>query len=313
MQVTLIDIALFLSFVGLGLSIISYYFKLNKLWKRRHSKEVTESISVSAFLVDMIIYASYGLNFFLIAVVHGYLNALLGFTFSVIIVLIGSGFWVSSNRHNSFFSRIKQALMLEKEEAGYLLHNLSSKDQAQNVFEVLLHFAQVDGHLAAEEEQLLSDFALRWEIPYAADNAMTYQSSTVQMSHAMHAIQKFLASAPSAVQVAELIDLIKYMIEADSVETPEEQMLGDEVRARLMAYTSEKNITERYRVILAPQTADQENSIIALLKSPKRLTIAGGHGYLVDELYSRTYAVMIRDQYRELGFFAVDFEGHASR
>ena len=44
--------------------------------------------------------------------------------------------------------------MLEKEEAGYLLHNLSSKDQAQNVFEVLLQFAQIDGHLAAEEEQL---------------------------------------------------------------------------------------------------------------------------------------------------------------
>lgn len=103
------------------------------------------------------------------------------------------------------FSRTKQALMLEKEETGYLLHNLSSKDQAQNVFEVLLHFAQVDGHLAAEEEQLLSDFALRWEIPYAADNAMTYQSSTVQMSHAMHAIQKFLASAPSAVQSARII------------------------------------------------------------------------------------------------------------
>ena len=70
------DISSFLAFFGFAASVVAAYLKLNKLWSRRHSEEVTQSISVSAFALDLLIYACYGFNFYLLGIKQGLLASI---------------------------------------------------------------------------------------------------------------------------------------------------------------------------------------------------------------------------------------------
>ena len=60
-----------LKFVSIGLLLVKCYLNLNKLWKRRHNREVTESISIVALLIT---YATV-IPFFVDRVIKGEVKA----------------------------------------------------------------------------------------------------------------------------------------------------------------------------------------------------------------------------------------------
>ena len=300
------DVASYLALVGLVISIVTAYLKLNKLWSRRHSSEVTQSISVSAYGLDLVVYFCYGVNFYVLGVTHGTADAVLWFVYASVILLIGTGLWVRGGRKLSFWSRAKQALLLEKGEVGNLVNSIIHPSHLEEIFEILRGFAAIDGHISPDEHRLLVSFAERWGIPY--ERTSSSNSGVVSMQRIVKAVEQYLDLAPGAEQVGELMDLINAVIRADDVESDEERMLRNEIRGMFAAYNADNDIDHRYRVILAPQNADQERAIIDLLDTPTRLEIAGGFGFLVDAFYSKEYATMVRDQYRRLGFFTVDVD-----
>ena len=91
---------------GVYIAIVLYVFRtyliLNKLWARRHSQEVCESISVMALLV------SYGttIPFFLHRVLNGHIQGAvqdgMALGYITIMLLIGSGVWVKGQKRQGF-------------------------------------------------------------------------------------------------------------------------------------------------------------------------------------------------------------------
>jgi hypothetical protein len=63
-----------------------------------------------------------------------------------------------------------------------------------------------------------------------------------------------------------------------------------------------------FRVAVVPQSPEQENSIVGLLKDLKKEHIAGGWAYVSEPYYSERYAEIISAQYRALNVFSVVFK-----
>ena len=85
----------FLSTIGVVISAVLGYLTINKLWKRRHDRDVVESISVASISLAVFVYLCMVIKFGLFD--HAYLFALqssLDGGVMTTVLLIGIGFWL---------------------------------------------------------------------------------------------------------------------------------------------------------------------------------------------------------------------------
>ena len=86
----------FLVAIGLLVTLISNYLIVNKLWKRRATREVAESVSISAALLGLFTSAPLFLKFLLIDhSAAGAAKTAVSMATGIVFVLIGSGLWVT--------------------------------------------------------------------------------------------------------------------------------------------------------------------------------------------------------------------------
>lgn len=293
--------------LSLGMAIVQMYLRANKIWKRKHEREVAESQSVagiSLLLVNCMLWIVY-------YIINGDIESILDTSIimmeATVFLLIGTGLWIKGRKRMSFFQLVKNALNLERKEADYLIKRFFKPLNAEKIINILHQLAMIDEELDPKELQLIKSFAKEWNIEYDVEKFNKIRGGSGENTYIKlrNSLEDYLDREPPEEQVAQLKDMITTMIEADEKVTEEEELISSELIPMLDRYLSkDKKITE-YSVIIVPQKTQHETLIKSMFPKVRRINTAGGVAYPIGSYYSQKYAEMICEQYREINFFTI--------
>lgn len=301
----------FLAYAALAISLAAAYLKINKIWKRKHNAEVANSVSIAGNVLDVIPLIVFALNYVLIAQWQGFIRSTIWVVAGLILIMIGSGFWVQASRHKSTWMRLKEALRLERSEVAHLATTFFRPSGAEIILEILAHFAYIDHELADSERTMIQAFADNWrlKLDWQEFERLKDQERPISLVQARDSVERYLKTSPPENQVAQLIDVLNALINADNIIADEENIIMEEVNAQLLGYIGDDDQRPGFTVVIAPQDQKQDTAIATLLPHARKADVAGGSGYVVGTYFTRTYAEEICNQYRSLGFFTVDMVG----
>ena len=263
---------------------------------------------------DIIPLSFFALNFLFVAQWQGMIDSIIWIFAGVLSVLIGSRLWVQVDRNKTFWTRLKEALKLEKSEVGYLATSFFRPSGAELILEIFTRFAYIDQDLVAREKELIQSFADTWhlDIDWQQHEKLAELEQSVSFIKTRDTVARYLKTSPPAEQVAQLIDVLHALVKIDENVSDQEELILEEVHQFLLSYMNDANIEAKFTVLIAPQNHDQDAAIAALLPDVEKIAVAGGSGYLIGSYYSQDYAEVICDQYRALGFLTIDMVGDAT-
>jgi hypothetical protein len=294
----------FLVAIGVVVAVISNYLILNKLWKRRSVRDVTESISVSAALLGLATGVPFFIQFVLIDhSMAGAVKQAIGLVTGIIFVLIGSGLWVKDNRGRGFFGLFASAIRLEKSESADLLKSLVQPHGAEQILDILHQLAAIDRHLDQREIELIREFAARWRIKPPEMVAGEVQGHG-ELLHIRRSVVQYLEAQPPRDQAGELLDVILLFAMADSKVTAEEELVTEELGSLLRRYAeADEGDQPMYEVLIVPQNKSQVDAVLDLIPGTEVKTFRGGDVFSVGRFFSPKYAEVICEKYIALGLF----------
>ena len=297
-----------MAYASLGFSLTAAYLKLNKIWKRKHIGEVANSVSILGNVFDIIPLTFFALNFLFVAQWQGLIDSIIWIFAGIVTVLIGSGLWVQENRHKSLWTRLKEALRLEKSEVTHLATTFFRPSGAGIILDILSRFAYIDRELVDREREMIETFAKNWhmKIDWEALSNLAQLDQPVSLVQTRESVAQYLKTSPPEDQVAQLIDVLQALVGIDEKVSEEEALILGEVRGFLQNYIDDSGTSGEFTVVIAPQNRKQDEAIAALLPDAEKIEVAGGMGYRVGSYYSHDFAEVICDQYRSLGFFTID-------
>jgi hypothetical protein len=294
--------------VSLLITVIFIYLKINKMWKRKHEREVAESqslVGLSIYVVNCILWVCYYafVEFDQKSLADTSIYILEGSIF----FMIGTGIFVKGQRRLGLWNLIKQALRLERKEADYLLKKWFRPANAEAIIGILHQIAMIDEEYDPKEEELIKAFAKEWNIDYSPDrmNLERHKDTGDNYIRLRKSVEKYLDREPQLEQVAQLKDMITTMIQADEKITYEEEMISSELLPMIENYLKGDEGTIQYLVLIVPQKPEQEDSIAELLPNAEKIYTSGGMAYMIDSFYSKKFAEMVCNQYREINFFTI--------
>ncbi|MFT5571635.1 MAG: hypothetical protein ACI9FR_000554 [Cryomorphaceae bacterium] len=300
-----------LAYASLGIALVSSYLQLNKIWSRKHKEEVANSISIVGHVMTIIPGVIFGLNFLVVAQWQGFINSIIWILWGCTMILIGSGLWVQNRRRKSFWSNIKRALRLEREEFGTLALALFRPASADLVLQILVQFAWVDDNLDPREREYIQSFADSWniELDWAAIQIPDESDSLhANLAKTHELVSLYLETSPPNDQVNELADVLKILTEIDEQVSEQEEIILDESLAMLSNYSNAEAAHTNYSVVIAPRNNEQTSALKALLPNSDEVAVAGGSGYVVGNFCSMRYANKMCERYRQEGFFTVSMQ-----
>ena len=292
---------------SLLMSIVQMYLRANKIWKRKHERDVAESQSVagiSLLLLNCLLWIVY-------YIVKDDYNSSLDTSIimmeATVFLLIGSGLWVKGKRGMSFYQLMKNALKLERKEADYLLKRFFKPLNAEKILNILHQLAMIDEELDPKELLLIQSFARNWNIEYNVEkfNEQNQRKSENTFIKLRKSMEDYLDREPPEEQVAQLKDMITTMIEADDKVTPEEELISSELIPMIDLYLSKNEQISTYNVIIVPQKPQHEAIIKEMFPHIEIINTAGGVAYPIGQYYSQKYAEMVCEQYRGINFFTI--------
>jgi len=298
----------FLVNISLFITLIYIYLRINKIWKRKHEKEVADSQSLagmSIYIVNCILWVCYYI------LVEPDTKSLIDTSIYIfegsIIFLIGTGFWVKGQRSQGLWLLIKQALRLERKEADYLLKRVFKPQNAEIIISILHQLAMIDDELDDKELKMIQSFAKDWNIDYSIDKLNKERAKDTENNfiRLRQSLISYLDREPPAEQAAHLKDMVQQMIKADSKITHEEELISDELSGIIETYLSQDSVLTRFHVIIVPQHTGQEAKILELLPDSVKIQTAGGIAYSIGTFYSHKYAEMICRQFRKNNLFTI--------
>jgi len=302
-----IEIIQWLVNFSLALTAIQTYLKVNKIWKRKHEREVADSQSIAGLLLlifNCVLWILYYIY------VETDLKSIADTSFylfeAALFALISTGFFVKGQKGIGLMKLIKQAFRLEKKEANYLIKKFLKPSNAAVIIDILHQLAMIDDDLDPKEEELITAFAKEWNIEYNVSKLNEKRSTSSNNNYITlrHSVQTYLDSEPPTEQAAQLKDMMQTIIEADDEITAEEELISNELVGLVSSYISGVE-AEVYQVMVVPQVPDHHSSILTLMPNAEKREVSGGIAYSVGTFYSQKYAEMICDQYREEKLFTI--------
>ncbi|MCK5741439.1 MAG: hypothetical protein KAH48_04420, partial [Chlorobi bacterium] len=202
---------------------------------------------------------------------------------------------------------IQKALRLERKEADYLLKKWFKPANAEAIIHILHQIAVIDDEFDPKEQEIISIFAKEWNIDYDYSKMQSQWdvSDENQYMFLRKSVMDYLDGEPPREQVAQLNDMITTMIEADDKVTDEEALISSELIPMLENYVSSRNTNNEFHVLIVPQTDGQLSSLSELLPTAEKLIVNGGEAFDVGSYYSKKYAEMICEQYRDINYFTI--------
>lgn len=294
----------FLVAIGVIIAAVSNYLIINKLWKRKHLKDVAESVSISAALlglftaVPLLIQGAFYDNTPLPALKTG-----IGIITGIIFVMIGTGMWVKGNRETPFRQLLLRALRLEGKESGDLLKAIGRPKGAGQIILILELMAKLDRHIHEGEIALLNRFAEDWKIdPPDLEVGEVHEDST--LLEVRVAVQEYLVLQPPHEQAAHLLDVLNLFAKADDDVSSEERVVVEEVNGLIQTYVGDDTIERQtYEVVIVPQSAEQFEAVEAIIPGASVSERRGGKVISVGTFFSHDYAEAVCQKYIALGLF----------
>ena len=298
-------------YVAILFAIIEVYLKVNKIWKRKHEKQVAESQSLYGLSLSLFILLVWSVRYFVNGDYTSILDNMVYLVETAAMIVIGTGFFVKEKKGTGFLTLIKQALKLERKEASYLINTISGKKEAMDIVSILHQLAWIDDDLDENEYILIKDFAKNWNIEYSKENdsiPKVKNSFTDKLRALRKSVNKYLENDPSKEQAAQLQDLMDHLIKADEKTTGEEEIIFAEVRSILENYITGNNNDKHFHVLIVPQERSHEDLIRNLKPNAEEVHTAGGTAFSIEKYHSYKYADMMCEDYRKRGLFTIVFE-----
>jgi len=292
------------AFLGLAVSVVISYLKINKLWARRHIKEVAESISVAAALLSLVTTVPFLVKF--VVVDHDFVAAgkfVLSLAVFFVFFLVGIGLWVRREEKLGWWKMLRSALATERGELSYLVRSFARPREAPAILRILRLVSMVDRELDERETEMLESVALPWGIS-PDDVRVDIGESGSDIASVREAFNQYLAMKPPTAQAEKVFDLVKFMVHADRKVTEEEQLILEEVGAAVRVYLSDgKNQPDVYEVLLVPQNDEQLRNMAAEVTDASLHERAGGRAVVAGSYYSEPFARAICLRFRQKRFF----------
>jgi hypothetical protein len=294
--------------ISLFVSLIYIYLKINKLWKRKHYREVAESQSLAGltiYILNCILWVIYYI--FIEEDINSMFDTSIYIFEGSILFLIGTGIFVKGQRRTGLWKLIRQSLRLERKEADYLLKKFFKPKHADVIINILHQLAMIDEELDKRELKIITMFAKEWNIDYSVDklNKERLDSTENNYIRLRKSVENYIAQEPPVEQVAQLKDLIDELIKADDKVTKEEELISSEILPFLENYLMKEDTVKKYHVIIVPQLPEHENKIKELMPGSIKIQTSGGTAFSIGTFYSFKYADMICKQFRKHNLFTI--------
>ncbi len=294
----------FLVAIGVLIAAVSNYLIINKLWKRKHLKDVAESVSISAALLGLFTAGPLLIQ----GAIYDQtpmpaLKTAIGIVTGILFVMIGSGMWVKGNREVPFIRLLMRSLRLERKESTDLLKAMSRPKGAGQIILILELMAKLDRHVHESEVKLLRRFAADWSLD-PPDLEAGHVSEDGTLLEVRAAVEDYIGLQPPHEQAAHLLDVLNLFVKADDDVSPEERVVVDEVNGLIQAYVGGDTLEHQtYEVVIVPQSAEQFEAVEALIPGAAVSERRGGKVISVGTFFSNDYAEAVCEKYIALGLF----------
>lgn len=293
----------FLVAIGIVIALVSNYLIINKLWKRRMLREVTESVSLGAALLGL--FNAIPFLFLFLLIDHsaaGAAKTSISIVTAVMFILIGSGLWVAELRGRSFRQLFLRALKLERKESGDLIKQLVQPRGADRILRILHQLASVDGHVDEREAAMIAQFAQEWRLPVPASDPDGRAPDLVTLRRS---VAEYLGLHPPAQQAGQLRDVLQVLAESDARVTLQESVGLEEIDGMLHKYIAGEELDlPMHEVLIVPQSDRQVEAVRTLLPGREEKTLRGGRVFSAGRFHSPRYAEFICQKYIGLGLFS---------
>ena len=301
----------FLTYAAILIALVEVYFKINKIWKRKHEKEVADSQSIVGLSMSSLVLLVWGLDSILKGNYESIADNIIYFGEAIVCIIIGAGFFVVEKKRTqkNIWTMVKDALKLERKEAGYLLKTLSGQGQAEKIVDMLLMLAWIDDDFDKTEKELLKKFAAPWNIKISNEQLdnnphSKNEEKSKRFELVKHNLREYLKETPPKEQIKNVQKLFRDLINADGKITKEEDIIIGELDGIIMEYLGEP--MSKYSIIIIPQHDNHKAMVESILKSvnpeinikEREKNIDGGFGFIIDECYSQDYAEILAEEQR---------------
>ena len=177
----------------------------------------------------------------------------------------------------------------------------------EEIFNILQQVALIDKELDDTEVEFIRKFVESHGINYSSEEIREklLAGGESDFTDLRRSTMDYIALNPPYIQAAQLRDLIDLLVRADGQVTEEEELILYELNGLLSNYLDEGSSKILYSVLIVPQNVQQYEGIEALLPSPKQIENSWGKAFLCGTYFSKNYADMIVQRYRNLGFYAI--------
>ena len=290
------------------LTVVKTYLTANKIWSRKHKKDVSESVSVSAQLIGIMTSLPFLIKYMIIEGDYlSFANMSIKLALTLFFLMIGIGLWVKVEGHEGFWTKVKRALKLEKEESLDLINALMHPAGARIILGVLKRLAMIDKNLDDREMAFIQEFADRWniKIDFRKEFDFTAERQTEELYiEVRDKVSAYLAISPDPQQASQFLDIINALVSVDETVSSEEKFILDEIQGMLRNYINEGESVVAFNVIVVPQDREERATIRALLPDVTPKSEWGGTIYYAGVYYSRPFAEMISEKYQKLNLFS---------
>ncbi len=292
--------------VSLPITFVQIYLMVNKIWKRKHDRAVAESQSIvglSLMFLNCVLWTFY---YVFVKDMPSLIETSFYLFQSFIFLLISTGLWVQGQRSMRLWTLIRRALRLERKEANFLIKRFFRPANAETILHILHQLAMIDNEMDPKELELLEAFAKEWNIDYSDEkmNKQRTKDAEDNFVRLRKSVVDYLSVDPPTEQVAQLKDMMTALIHADDKITPEEELIVDELMG-LIANFLKQDDKKLFNVLIVPQKSNHDALIKELVPDAKKFHASGGTAFSIGSFYSRKYAEMICNQFREINLFTI--------
>lgn len=286
-------------------SVVEVYLTLNKLWSRKHIKEVADSISISARTTGMVPGFVFTLNFFFEHQWQGFIDGAIWLGASIVQIMVAAGLWVAGNKNSNVFSLIGQSIGRETKEMFNLAKYLFQVESRHKVIDLLAATALTDKVLKDSEKNFVETLADEWEIEISWDEIMCRfkRADVSALFHMSVEMRKYLELNPGKKEVKLLLQLISELSDQSGHSRPENQYIIDEFGEAFRHYPS-KNYFDYYEVQIVPQEKEQHERLLASGVDMKSRFVGAGFTYVLGPFFTENFASHVVSEFEELGYFA---------
>lgn len=304
-----ISVILVLTQLSVIVTTVQVYLRINKIWKRKHEREVAASQSIAGILLlvgNCILWIFYYI--WVETDTLSIVDTILYLVESLVFLLISTGLWVKGKSSRSLWQLAKSALKLERKESTYLLKKMFKPSNAEIIISILHQLAMIDDNLDPKEKEIIEAFAREWNIDYSEEemNKNRTAGDSYNFIKLRDSMIKYLESNPPNEQVLHIGSMIEELVAIDDIVTDEEELIQAELLGLIREYTSSGKIHENiYSVLIVPQNTEHYEIVESIIPNTQKVNTAGGVAYSIGSYYSQKYAEMVCEQYRKINLFTI--------